>query len=69
MDAPADFVLFPRLKAAIKGARFADVDAIKDRVTAALRSIPDEAFADCFRKLYERCQTCVLAEGDYFEGQ
>ena len=63
---PADFFLFPRLKAAIKGARFDDVSTIKDRVTG---SIPQEAFADCFRKLYERCQTCVVADGDYFEGQ
>ena len=28
--APADFFLFPRLKSAIKGARFADVNVIKD---------------------------------------
>ena len=55
---PADFFVFPRLKAAIKGARFVDVNAIKDRVTAVL--------ADCFRKL---CQTCVVEDGDYFEGQ
>ena len=32
--AAGDFFLFPRLKAAIKGARFADVNAIKDHVTA-----------------------------------
>ena len=51
--APADLFLFPRLTAAIKGARFANVNAIKDCVTALLRSIPQEAFADCFRKLYE----------------
>ena len=37
--APADFFLFPCLKAAIKGARFANLNAIKDRVTAVLRSI------------------------------
>ena len=67
--APADFFLFPRMKEAIKSARFAGVNAIKDRVTAVLRSIPQEAFADCFRKLYKCCQTCVLADGDYFEGQ
>ena len=67
--APGDFFLFSHLKAAIKGERFADVNAIKDRVTAVLRSIPQEAFADCFRKLYERCQTCVVADGDYFQGQ
>jgi hypothetical protein len=30
--------------------------AIEERVTAALRSIPKEAFADSFQKLYERCQ-------------
>ena len=67
--APADFFLFPHLKAAIKGACFTDVNAIKDRVTAVLRSIPQEAFVDCFRKLYKHCQTYVVANGDYFEGQ
>ena len=66
---PAEFFLFPRLVAVIKGARFADVNAIKYRVTAVLRSIPQEEFADCFRKLYESCQTCVVADDDYFEGQ
>ena len=67
--APVDFFLFPLLKATIKGARFADVNAIKDGVTAVLRSISQEAFADCFRKLYERCQTCVVADDYYFEGK
>jgi hypothetical protein len=28
-----------------------------------------EAFADSFQKLYERCQPCVVKDGDYFEGQ
>jgi hypothetical protein len=36
---------------------------------AVLRSIPKEAFADSFQKLYERCQPCVVKDGDYFEGQ
>ena len=57
-----DFFLFSRLKTAIKGAGFADVNAIKDRVTAILRSIPQKTFADCFCKLYGRCQTCVVAD-------
>jgi hypothetical protein len=38
-------------------------------VTAVLRSIPKEAFADSFRKLYDRCKQCVVKDGDYFEGQ
>jgi hypothetical protein len=53
----------------MKGARFADVAAIQDRVTAVLRPIPKEAIVDSFQKLYERCQQCVVKDGDYFEGQ
>jgi hypothetical protein len=32
-----DFVLFPRLKNILKGASFADVAAIQERVTAVLQ--------------------------------
>jgi hypothetical protein len=64
-----DFFLFPRLKSITKGACFVDVAAIQERVTAVLRSIPKEAFADSFQKLYERCQQCVEKDDDYFEGQ
>jgi hypothetical protein len=45
------------------------VAAIQERVTAILQSIPKEAFAYSFLKLYERCQQCVVKDGDYFEGQ
>jgi hypothetical protein len=58
-----------RLKSIMKGARFADVAEIQERVTAVLRSIPKETFADSFQKLYERCEQCVVKDGDYFEGQ
>jgi hypothetical protein len=64
-----DFFLFPHLKSIMKGARFADVATIQGHVTAVLRSIPKEAFADIFQKLYERCQHCVMKDGDYFEGR
>jgi hypothetical protein len=64
-----DFFLFPPLKNIIKGARFADVVAIQERVTAVLRAIPKGAFADSFQELYEGCQQCVVKDGDYFEGQ
>jgi hypothetical protein len=64
-----DFFLFPRLKSIMKGACFADVTAIQERVTAVLPSIPKEAFADSFQKLYERFQQFVMKDGDYFEGQ
>jgi methylmalonyl-CoA mutase cobalamin-binding subunit len=43
--------------------------AIQERVTAVLRSIHNEAFADSFQKLYERCQPFVVKGDDYFEVQ
>jgi hypothetical protein len=64
-----DFFLFPRLKNIMRGACFADVAVIQERMTAVPRSIPKEAFADSFKKLYERCQQCVVKDGNYFEGQ
>ena len=67
--APADLLLFHRWKADIKDARCADVNTIKDRVRAVLRLIPQEVIADCFRKLCERYETCVVADSVYFEGQ
>jgi len=56
--APADFFLFPYLKSIMKGACFANVAAIQEHVTVVLRSIPKDAFADSFQKLYECCQKC-----------
>jgi hypothetical protein len=61
--------LFPRLKSIMKGACFADVVVIQEHVTAVLRSIPKEVFADSFQKLYKHSQQCVVKDGDYFEGQ
>jgi hypothetical protein len=62
-------LLFTRLKSITKSASFADVAAIQERVTAVLRSVPKEAFADNFQKLYECCQQRAVNVGDYFEGQ
>jgi hypothetical protein len=64
-----DFFLFLRLESIMIGARLADVAAIQERVTTVLRSILKEAFADSFQKLYERCQQCVVKDGDYFDDQ
>jgi hypothetical protein len=61
--------MFPRLKSIMKGARFADVVAIQERVIAVTRSIPKEAFTDSFQKFYEHCHQCVVKDGNTFEGQ
>ena len=61
---PSSCGLFPvsHLEAAIKWARSVEVNPIKDRVTAVLRSIPQEVFADCFPKLYVRWQNVYCSE-------
>jgi hypothetical protein len=64
-----NFFLFPRLKSIMKGARFADVAAIKERVTAVLRSIPKEDLLTVSRSCTNVCQQCVVKDGDYFECQ
>jgi hypothetical protein len=64
-----DFFLLYRLKSIMKSARFADVAAIQERVTAVMRPIPKEAVADSFQKFYERFQQCFVKDGTYFEGQ
>jgi hypothetical protein len=48
---------------------FRHMAAIQERVSAVRRSIPKEAFAASFQKLYEICQKCVVEDGDCFEGQ
>jgi hypothetical protein len=53
----------------MKGVCFAEVVAIQERVTAVLRLILKGAFAESFHNLYERCQQCVVKDGDYFEDQ
>ncbi|XP_035205229.1 histone-lysine N-methyltransferase SETMAR-like [Stegodyphus dumicola] len=65
--APVDFFLFPKLKTSLKGTRFQDVEAIKKTITSLFKSIPNEDFKTSFRNLYNRAQTCITADGDYFE--
>jgi hypothetical protein len=37
--------------------------AIQEHLTVVLRSIPKEAFADSFQKLYERCRMLLRLPG------
>jgi hypothetical protein len=45
------------------------VAAIQESVPAVLRLIPKRAIADSIQQLYERCQKCVVMNGDYFKGE
>jgi hypothetical protein len=59
--------LFPKVNTALKGKKFQDAVDIKKNVTVELKAVPLEAFADCFQKLFERCNKYIQVGGDYFE--
>ncbi|KAL4088708.1 hypothetical protein QTP88_023792 [Uroleucon formosanum] len=66
--APCDFFLFPKIKMALKGKCFQDVDEIKQNATEQLRGVSKNDFHRCFQKWQERWRTCMDSEGAYFEG-
>jgi hypothetical protein len=41
----------------------------KTNKTEDTNKLTSMAFADSFQELYERCQPCVVKDGDYFEGK
>ncbi|UYV68989.1 hypothetical protein LAZ67_6001932 [Cordylochernes scorpioides] len=46
--APNDFFLFPKLKAVLKGRHFDTREDIIEKSLLALKSIPKEAYKNCF---------------------
>jgi transposase len=64
---PCDFWLFPKLKNAFKGQRFADIPNIQLNVTTLLRGIPENDFQDCFLQWHHRLTNCIASEGEYLE--
>lgn len=66
--APCDFFLFPRLKSALKGQRFQDVEEIKANTAKELKAITLEQFQRTFEKWQDRWNHCISSGGEYFEG-
>ncbi|KAJ4443386.1 hypothetical protein ANN_05054 [Periplaneta americana] len=64
---PPDYFLFPRLKSHLKGRRFNAEEVIANAMRA-LKWVSQNGFQACFQELYTRWQKCVVAEGNYFEG-
>ena len=46
--APCDFWMFPKLKMALEGKRFDDIETIESNPTRELNAITKSAFEDCF---------------------
>ncbi|UYV76155.1 hypothetical protein LAZ67_13002887 [Cordylochernes scorpioides] len=63
--APNDFFLFPKLKAVLKGRHFDTRDDIIEKSPLALKSIPKEAYKNCFDNLEKRWRCkCLLQKLD-----
>jgi hypothetical protein len=64
---PCDFWLFPKLKNALKGQRFADIPHVQRNVTKLLRAVPENDFQDSFRHWHYSLTKCTASQGEYFE--
>ena len=62
--APRDFCLFPKLR----GCRYETIEEMKGAVTKVIDTFTQEDFYGAFQKLLERFNKCIVAGGDYFEG-
>ncbi|UYV71746.1 hypothetical protein LAZ67_9000210 [Cordylochernes scorpioides] len=57
--APNDFFLFPKLKAVLKGRHFDTRDDIIEKSPLAMKSIPKEAYKNCFDNWEKRWRWCI----------
>ena len=64
---PCDFYLFGKLHLAMKGKRYADVDASQKASTAILNAIPKDYLKKSFDNLLYRANRGIQCEGNYFE--
>jgi histone-lysine N-methyltransferase SETMAR len=64
--APADYFLFPRVKAELAGISMTQ-DTFQKKWDGVLRTISKDDFAAAFRRWKERCEKCVRIGGGYVE--
>ena len=62
--APCDFWLFPKLT----GCRYETIEEMKESVTKVIDTLTQKDFHGALKKVLERYNKCIVAEGDYFEG-
>ena len=62
--APCDFYLFPKLR----GYHHETIEEMKEAVTKVIDTLTQEDFHGALQKLLERYNKCIVAGGDYFEG-
>ena len=66
--APADFLLFPKLKTTLKGRRFQTIDEIQEKAIRELRAITESAFQEAFQQWKKRWERCIANRGTTLKG-
>ncbi|KAJ8953558.1 hypothetical protein NQ318_002978 [Aromia moschata] len=65
-----DFILFPKVKSALKGTRFVCcVEAVKAKATEVLNQLTEVDFQHCFQQWKSRMERCRDRQGEYIEGE
>jgi [histone H3]-lysine36 N-dimethyltransferase SETMAR len=64
---PCNYFLFPKMKMAMKGTFYDDVEAIQAAVTRVIEAIPKTDLHKSIHALVQRVQRCIDAERTYFE--
>ena len=64
----SDFWLFPKHKEKFTGYHYEIIEESKEAVTKVIDTLTQEDFHGAFMKLLERYNKCIVAGGDYFEG-
>ena len=62
--APCDFCLFPKLR----GCRYETIEEMKEAMTKVTDALIQEDFHRAFQKFLKRYNKCIVAGGDYFNG-
>ena len=65
---PADFLLFPKRKATLKGRHFQTIGEIQENVIRELRAITESAFLEAFQQWKKHWERRIASRVDYFEG-
>jgi transposase len=66
--ASCNFYSFPHLKEKLRGRQFQFAEEMVTATREAVWDLPANIFQQCFQQLYQHWQTCIVANGNYFEG-
>ena len=62
-----NFSLFPKIKEQFRSKNFQDMNELDVTVQEHMEGLRKEDFYKCFEHWFERMNTCISAQGHYFE--